>query len=191
MKSNRRVSFNDAGHVHFLTFSCFRRSQILLDENACILLAELINRARKRHEFDLWAYVFMPDHVHLLIRPRTEDYSISTILRSIKGTFARKYIDEWKRVYPGRLTRLEVRSPSGSTYRVWQRGGGYDRNLLTPDVIQRAIEYIELNPVRRGFVADALEWKWSSAMARAGYADIPLQMDEISEIKKSLAERSA
>jgi hypothetical protein len=38
-----------------------------------------------------------------------------------------------------------------------------DRNLTTPAVIEAAIEYIHMNPVRRGLVKRAVDWKWSSA----------------------------
>lgn len=62
-------------------------------------------------------------------------------------------------------------------YRMWQVGGGYDRNLYEWEKIQKAIAYIEWNPVRRGLVSDPLEWIWSSARSRAGFADVSLHID--------------
>jgi putative transposase len=179
MDNSRRTSFNDPGHAHFLTFGCFRHQQILTDEQACQLLAESINRARQRHNFALWAYVFMPDHVHLLIWPRSQDYSISEILRSIKGWFARSLLAEWRKHHPRRLKHLEVRTSRGIQHRVWQRGGGYDRNLHNLDTVRRAIKYIEYNPVRKRFVAEPSDWKWSSAQARLGKQDVPLDIDAL------------
>ncbi len=38
------------------------------------------------------------------------------------------------------------------TFRHWQEGPGYDRNLTKPTTILAAIDYIHLNPVRRAFV---------------------------------------
>jgi putative transposase len=35
--------------------------------------------------------------------------------------------------------------------------------LSTAAVIEAAIEYIHMNPVRRGLVKRAVDWKWSSA----------------------------
>jgi len=43
--------------------------------------------------------------------------------------------------------------------------------------IQAAVEYIHNNPVRRGLVADALDWAWSSARWYAQAPDIKLSMD--------------
>jgi putative transposase len=45
----------------------------------------------------------------------------------------------------------------------WQSGGGYDRNIDSGRTLLEMIDYIHLNPVRRGFVARAEDWKWSSA----------------------------
>jgi putative transposase len=179
MSTTRRVSFNESGHAHFLTFSCFRRAQLLADEQASCLLAESVNRARDQHSFDLWAYVFMPDHVHMLIRPRCETYAIAAIFKSIKGPFAKRLIAEWKVRHPPRLRRLELSSENGVTHRVWQRGGGYGRNLFTRDLIRRAIDYVEFNPVRKGLAANPADWRWSSASARGGYGDTDLRIDQV------------
>ena len=62
-----RRNFNDPGHAHALTFSCYHRLQFLSGERTCQWLASSIENARQRLQFDLWAWVFMPDHVHLII----------------------------------------------------------------------------------------------------------------------------
>jgi putative transposase len=43
-----------------------------------------IDRDREKHAFDLWAYVVMPEHVHLLIWSCEPVYSISRMLTSIE-----------------------------------------------------------------------------------------------------------
>ena len=68
--------------------------------------------------------------------------------------------------------------PSGKTaYRFWQRGGGYDRNLNEPAAIDAEIEYFHNNPVRRGLVSRAEDWRWSSVAWYAGKEDVPLVPD--------------
>jgi putative transposase len=62
------------------------------------------------------------------------------------------------------LSRLIVTErPGKQVFRFWQEGPGYDRNLSSPKTVLAAIDYIHLNPVRRGLVARAIDWKWSSA----------------------------
>jgi REP element-mobilizing transposase RayT len=76
--------FNERGHPHSLTFSRFSRRPFLSKDRSRMWLVEAIDRAREKHAFDLWAYVVMPEHVHLLIWPRNPVYSISRMLTSIK-----------------------------------------------------------------------------------------------------------
>ena len=180
MTVRRRSSFNDPGHAHFVTFGCYHHQQLLTDESTCVLLASSLDRARAKLEFDLWAYVFMPEHVHLLISPRPDEYSIPEILSYVKGPFAKSLLERWRIEHPTRLHRLQVKAISGAKYRIWQRGGGYDRNLHKWDTVKRVLEYIEYNPVRRGLVSVPEEWRWSSAGARAGRQDVPIEVDEVS-----------
>jgi putative transposase len=74
------VRFNEPGHAHELTFSCYRRLPLLARDRTRVWLAEAIAAARARQQFELWAYVFMPEHVHPLVYPRRRDYQISSIL---------------------------------------------------------------------------------------------------------------
>ena len=50
----------------------------------------------------------------------------------------------------------------------WQAGPGYDANLYELESMYKAIDYIHNNPVRRGLVAHAADWPWSSARDWAG-----------------------
>ena len=76
--------YNDPGHADFLTFSCFRRQPFLLSDRVRHWFIDAIELARQRHQLHLWAYVIMPEHVHLLIYPRADVYSISRILSTLK-----------------------------------------------------------------------------------------------------------
>ena len=84
--------YDTPGDVHELTFSCYKRRPFLSKDRTCHYLAQAIAMARTKHQFHLWAYVFMPEHVHLLIWPVLSEYSISTILKTIKQSVSRKAI---------------------------------------------------------------------------------------------------
>lgn len=188
----RRKSYNDPGHVHFLTFSCYKKLQILTDDLIRQWLCAAISDAREVERFDLWAFVIMPDHVHLLLRPREESYSIPAILRRIKEPLAHRVVRLWQESAPYKLDRVRAKFGSRYVHRIWQPGGGFDKNLTETDAIAKAIEYIEYNPVRRGLVAEPTEWKWSSAQARTGCVDIPLKIDPVDvfiEIERGATDR--
>lgn len=52
--------------------------------------------------------------------------------------------------------------PEATPYRFWLDGRGYDRNIHIGDTIWRSVDYIHMNPVRRGLVARPEDWLWSS-----------------------------
>jgi putative transposase len=60
----------------------------------------------------------------------------------------------------------------------WQSGGGYDRNIISSKSLLQMIDYLHLNPVRRGLVEHSRLWKWSSA-AWFEDGESPIALDPI------------
>ena len=80
--------YNEPGHAHALTFSCYHQLPLLGDDRVKDLFVRSLAAARVRHEFALWAYVVMPNHAHVLLYPRRAEYSVSTILAGLKRPIA-------------------------------------------------------------------------------------------------------
>ena len=156
--------FDEVGEFHELTFSCFHRLQLLADDRLLEDLSRTIDRATERHSWRLTAFVFMPEHVHLLVYPSRPQARVADLLFAIKRPFsyrAKQYFTETK---SDLLESLFVRQrPGVQTFRFWQEGPGYDRNIRSEKALQAAIEYIHLNPVRRKLVERANDYSWSSA----------------------------
>ena len=167
--------YDISGHAHELTFSCYRRREFLSRQRTCDWLVESVDRARQKYCFSLWAYVFMPEHVHMLICPEAEEYSIARILQSIKQPVSQKAIGYLKRNNPDGLQKLAT-GQNCRTHRFWQDGGGYDRNIIKEETIINAVRYIHCNPVRRSLVENPEQWYYSSAGAWQG-DDGPLKID--------------
>ena len=55
------------GSLHFITFSCYRRQQHLVTASRRNLVLRVLEHARRRYGFALLGYVFMPEHIHLLM----------------------------------------------------------------------------------------------------------------------------
>jgi putative transposase len=125
------------------------------------------------------AWVFMPEHLHLMILPCMEIYSISDILKSIKQPVARRMIGLLKKKNPGALKFLDT-GLERPRYRFWQDGGGYDRNYWSTDEVIKKVNYIHRNPVARGLVEHECDWKWSSArewtMGEKGCVPVELEV---------------
>ena len=92
------------------------------------------------------AVVVMPNHVHLLLTPlRDADdnlYSLVEILQGIKGASAHS------------LNRALRRSGP-----VWEEES-FDHVLRSEESLAEKLEYIRQNPVRRGLVARAEDYRW-------------------------------
>lgn len=119
----------------------------------------------------------MPDHVHVLVYPGDAVNKMFGFLQAFKEPVSRKAIRHLKKTSPGWLARVTVREGRRVRHRFWQPGGGYDRNITSTAVLRAAIEYIHANPVRRGLVARAEDWEWSSARWYAGLRPVKLEMD--------------
>jgi putative transposase len=168
--------YNIAGNAHELTFNCYKNQPFLSKEKTCKYLVDSIISSREKHGFDVWAYVFMPSHVHLLICPRTEQYSISDILLSIKQSVSRKAINYLKNNNRDGLKYLETYQRNRS-YRFWQKGGGYDRNITKVKTVIDLIRYIHNNPVRKALVKSADQWYYSSAADWQNIRQGPISID--------------
>src|SRR4051812_39627591 len=137
----KRVKHYDDGGPHFLTFSCYQRMSLLSKDRTREWFVEALDQARTQHGFHLWAWVIMPEHVHILLwppfqlispDPRSLQGRISGILTSIKRPVAKKAITYLRKKAPDFLHRLTVRN-SGRVYeRFWQVGSGFDENVTEP-----------------------------------------------------------
>ena len=97
----------------------------------------------ERHFYELGAWVVMPNHVHVLMLPRT---GLPIITRWLKGSTARQ------------ANRLLART--GQPF--WQ-DESYDHWVRNEKQLIRIINYIEQNPVTAGLAECAELWPWSSA----------------------------
>ena len=174
-----RRSSENPGIAHELTFSCYRRLPLLSPDRTRLWLIEALAAARQRHKLELWAYVIMPEHVHILFVPCDPGYRIRRVLQSIKQPVMRRTINYLKEANHAWLGRLRSERTQG--YHFWQPGGGYDRNVNTTKTAQSIVEYIHHNPVKRGLVECPTAWVWSSARWYAGERDVALQMDGFPE----------
>jgi putative transposase len=177
-RDGRRKAYNTPGHAHELTFTCFQRFQFLRAERTCVWLAEAIEVARRKHAFDLWAYVFMPEHVHLIVFPRRPGYEMGKIASSIKLPVAKRAIRFLEESRSPWLDKISRRRGARVERLFWQSGGGFDRNVTCGKTLLKMIDYLHNNPVRRGLVERGADWRWSSAAALGG-GKSPLTVDPI------------
>jgi len=131
-----------------------------LAEADLTLLAGSIQSRRTQHHFLLTAWVFLPDHWHAIVMPPYPS-TISRVMESIKVSSTR-----------------QINMLRGDRGLLWQ-GRFFDRALRTVKEYHEKVEYIHLNPVKRGLVTKPEEWRWSSI---PDYAGAPLQRPDTKSV---------
>jgi putative transposase len=163
--------YHEPGHLHELTFSCYRRMPLLTNDAWRAMLAKCIDSAGEEASMHLVGFVFMPEHIHLIVYPTNPASSISFYLARIKQPFSKQVKNLLVQNASPLLGKLTVQERPGKTcFRFWQEGPGFDRNLFTREAIEFSLDYLHNNPVKRGLCRQAVDWGWSSARY---YLDFP------------------
>ncbi len=170
--------FDEPGHAHFLTFSCYHRLPLLGKDRSRLWFIDALQKARAKHGFHLWAWVIMPEHVHFLVWPKDPDYKMQAILADVKRPVGEMAIAWLQANHPEFLVRLTVRNRNRTYRRFWQAGPGQDRNVYDPVAAHQIAEYIHGNPVQRGLAGRPEDWPWSSAAEWAGGKKPLLKVDK-------------
>jgi putative transposase len=157
-----------------LTFSCYQRLPLLTNDDWRSRLSKCIDTAGHETGIELVAFVYMPEHVHLLVYPLHNDSSISLYLARVKQPYSKLIKTILTESRAPLLKRLRIAErPDKTCFRYWQEGPGFDRNVYSPAAIDASLDYIHTNPVKRGLCRRAVDWKWSSA--RFYFGDPPSQ----------------
>jgi putative transposase len=160
------------GDLHFVTFSCYRRRPLLGTPEARYTFVKILNEIRCRHGFQLFGYVLMPEHVHLLLsEPKNIDPS--KVLQVLKQRVSRD-LHEQEQV----TKLLSTEGADAETF--WQRRF-YDFNVWSAKKAKEKLEYMHANPVKRNLVDHPEDWPWSSWSHYAGRTDGLIMIDSLAK----------
>ncbi|MCE9522510.1 MAG: transposase [Alphaproteobacteria bacterium] len=100
---------------------------------------------------EVWAWVLMPNHVHLILVP----YDADALRRALAPVH---------RYYAGHIHLRQKRSGH-----FWQ--GRFGCVAMDENHLGAALRYVALNPVRARLCKRAIDWPWSSVHAHLGRKD--------------------
>ena len=152
--AKRRI-YDDEFHAQFVTFSCYRRRQLLNHPRARQVVMAILSEELGKSEGTCCGFVVMPDHVHAILWfPRSG--CLSPFMQTWKSRASRPL----KKLTRGQMQEyaqaIDPREP------FWQPKY-YPFNLFTEKKAIEKLDYMHLNPVRAGLAGAATEWRWSSA----------------------------
>ena len=147
------------GDLHFVTFSDYRRLDLLRSKRARTLFVQELARVRRERRFWLAGYVVMPNHVHMLMSEPIQG-TVSTTLQVLKQRVSRRMRKRRKRGSEGQL-RLGSDAEGGELRSFWQ-ARFYDFNVYSRGKVKEKLNYMHANPVIRKLVKHPKDWPWSS-----------------------------
>jgi putative transposase len=153
--SSKRRIIDDALYVHFVTFSVDRRRRLLDHDHPKRIVLGVLTKLLHDRRARCLGFVLMPEHVHALLWcPQPRQLS--------------NFLHEWKR-----QSSLHIRAWLRTEAPHYCREFGEGRRFWLPKYysfeiyetakLEEKLDYMHLNPVRRGLVAKATDWRWSSA----------------------------
>lgn len=137
--------------IYHIIWRGANRQEIFHDDRDWVQFLDILKRYKIKYQLIIYAWCFMGNHVHLLIKEGNEDISIT--MKRIGISYAKYY--NWRYITIGHLFQDRFKS----------------ENVETTSYLLTVVRYIHQNPVNAGIVNQAVEWKWSSCR---GYYGKPL-----------------
>jgi putative transposase len=145
MRNVRRFYVPDS--IAFLTLVTKKR-QVLFDlehSHHVDMFFDKMRAVREFKPFKLLAYIFLPDHIHLLIRP-TGKANFSSIMQSVQRSYTFEYKDHYS---------------ISNSLNLWQHRF-WDHVIRDEKDLNRHFDYIHCNAIKHGLVAKPEVWPYSS-----------------------------
>jgi putative transposase len=130
-------------HRYFLTFCTNYRRPVFQSGDVVELVLSQISRAAMESSFELLAYCFMPDHLHLLVegtRDTSDCRQLIKLAKQYSGYYFEKKFDQ----------------------KLWQRYG-FERVLRDHEATLIVARYILNNPLRAGLVSDPRDYPFTGS----------------------------
>lgn len=143
-----------SNHLYFITTVTEDRTQLFLYEENIRILLNAIKDSSNRYATEIHAFVILPDHMHLLVTPTTDTFTISDFMKGVKGKSAIE-INKCRHEF------IRANATVGTKKRVWQHQF-LDHVIRNSEDYRRHIEYIHNNPIKHNRCKEPEEHKWSS-----------------------------
>ncbi|TKK71659.1 transposase [Ilyomonas limi] len=171
----------DQNNPYYLTFQVVKWVDVFTRNEYKQIVINSFDYCRKHKGLELYAYVLMTNHIHLIARAK-EPFQLSDIIRDFKKFTANQLLPLLQLPQESRsdwiMKRFEFAAREhqrNSHYQLWTHEN-HAVELFTPAFTQQKMEYIHNNPVRTGIVEKPEDYLYSSARNYAGLKSV-LEID--------------
>ena len=155
-------------HPYFLTFTVVGWIDVFTRSRYSDVIMESLSFCQQQKGLQVYAYVIMPSHVHLVAR--STDGKLNNIIRDFKSFTAKKILElisdkqresrrEW---LLDQFSQAAGQTKQNKVHQFWQKTN-HATELSNPVVFDQKVDYVHNNPVAAGLVMDAESWVYSSA----------------------------
>ena len=170
-----RYTITEPDMPHFLTCTVMEWLPVFSHPEAVAILLASWSFLREQQGLRLYGYVVLENHTHFIAQADHLD----RCLASFKSFTARKMISflnaNGREALLTRLSFSKRAFKEDREYQFWQEGS-HAELILSEAMMREKLEYIHANPVRRGYVDRAEDWRYSSARNYAGVTGL-LEID--------------
>jgi REP element-mobilizing transposase RayT len=162
-----RINEENENLMHYITITVIEWIDIFTKLKYFEILSESLSYCRKNKGLLLYDFVFMSNHIHLIVRAK-EGNKLSRIIADFKQFTTKNILKELKsdnRRYILNLIKNSFNKKKGIENQVWQREN-YPVPICSEKFYFEKAGYIIKNPVRKNYVEKAEDWVYSSAKKR-------------------------
>ncbi|MGV8056477.1 MAG: transposase [Smithellaceae bacterium] len=163
----KNVKSTEPGITYFVTFTVVEWLNVFTKPEYLQILWESLQYCRKEKGLKLYGFVFMTNHLHLIISADPENIKLWQIIRDFKKYTAQKIIQVMQKK-ENRLWILDVmrtagkRNNANTQYQFWIQDDCAEE-ISTEKFFLQKLNYLHGNPVRAEIVANSCGYAWSSA----------------------------
>ena len=159
-RSRYRIFENE--YPHFLTCTAVGWLPLFSHPSLVQIVFDSWNYLAAHNRMQFFGYVIMENHLHLIAKSS----DLAKEAGDFKSFTARKIVDRLTAIHATSLLEqlawLKPAHKSDRAYQVWQEGC-HPEQIQSDEMMWQKLEYIHMNPVKRGYVDDPLHWRYSSA----------------------------
>jgi putative transposase len=183
---SNKYKYGDERHAHFVTYTVVQWIDFFIRDEYRQILVKAIQYYQKERGLEVYGYCIMSSHVHLIIRAGEQD-RLEELTRDLKGYTSkafRKILEDKNVNYESRkswmlwmMKRIGLKNSNNKGFQFWQQDS-HPIELWSDEVFYQKLNYIHMNPVVMGLVAEPEHWYYSSARNHAGLPGI-LELAEL------------
>lgn len=174
-----KYKFHNPDGAYFVSFAIVNWYNLFTQEVYFNVLIDCVNYLRKHKGMELYAYCFMPNHVHMVFGSKTGEPS--NLMRDFKGYTAKQLIevvkanpnDNRKDLIIGMFKKAGRFKSNIKNYQVWQHES-HPIEVYSKKFVRQKVNYIHKNPVVAGLCRFPEDYIYSSAR---NYAEKQIVME--------------